>query len=77
VADVALDLDVSPTTVRRWLVVDDGRSPVRVARSRRADSPLRGELDQLRRQIRSLELEVELLKWIAVKMSEQPGNRRA
>jgi transposase len=77
VAEVALDLDVSATTVRRWLTIaDHEHAGSRPARSRRPDSPLRQELDQMRRQIRGLELEVELLKWMAVKMAEPTNGRR-
>ncbi|WP_046527948.1 transposase [Cellulomonas sp. FA1] len=65
IAQIALELDMSATTIRRWVRVAQyaETGAARPARVRGPEPPYRRELTQLRR--RSLEREVEQLKGAA------------
>jgi transposase len=58
VAQIAKDLGISASCLRRWLAVDD----VDAGRTEGVSSSERAELVELRRRNRVLEMEVEILK---------------
>lgn len=64
VAQIALELGVSVSTVRRWVRVAQYAEigVERSARVRGPEPPYRRELTQLRRRLRSLEREVEAMR---------------
>lgn len=69
IPQLALDLGVSPTTIRKWLVNEDRRSGDGQRRDRK-------ELDELRREVRCLSVEVELLKRVALHYADPTGPAR-
>jgi len=68
-AKIALDIGVSETTLRKWARVDAERDST-------PDTVARRELAELARQIRTLEVEVDLLKR-ATATPRAPRGRRA
>lgn len=58
VAQVAKDLGISESGLRRWLVQDD----IDAGRKESLSTKEREELAQLRRENRCLEMEIEILK---------------
>ena len=55
-AKVALELGVSETTLRKWVLAEDERTAPQGRLVRRR------EIDSLARQVRALEIEIDLLK---------------
>lgn len=79
IARVAIDLQVSASTIRRWVrVAQYAQTGVgRQAPFRRPDPPYRRELSELRRRLLSLEREVELLRGPQRPAGTQRGTHRA
>lgn len=65
IADLALDLEVSPSTIRAWM-----RTEQVEARDDIPSEELRTEIDYLRHQVRGLSADVELLKRVALHFTE-------
>lgn len=61
VAELAKDLGISESGLRRWIDLDD----VEGGRKEGVNSAERGELVELRRKLRISEMENEILRWAA------------